>query len=166
MRQIVSNTGPVLHLLEIGSLGLLQFAGEVRIPYAVDRELNGLMPDWPTQRPVWLNRAEVAPAGLQQTQSWLDAGAIHAGEAAALALARQVNAAWFLTDDTAARLIARTIGLEVHGSLGLVLWAAATRHLDRDQAARRLENLASSSLWVSPRILTEARAALSQLYPG
>jgi len=86
------------------------------------------------------------------------------GEAQALALALQSEADWLLTDDAAARLIAQQHGLEVHGSLGVVLWGAATGHFQRQEAEDALEALAGSSLWISSRILDEARAALRQIF--
>jgi hypothetical protein len=46
MRQVVCDTGPVLHLLEAQALELLQLAGEIYIPKAVTAELAYLMPDW------------------------------------------------------------------------------------------------------------------------
>jgi predicted nucleic acid-binding protein len=164
VRQIVSNTGPILHLHEIGALQLLRDAGDVLVPSAVDHELGGLVSGWASLRPAWLQVIEPATAETQQVQSWLSAGVIHSGEAAALALARQRNADWFLTDDTAARLIGRTMALEVHGSLGVLLWAAAAGYLDSAQAAQLLGQLANSSLWISPRILAEARTALESLF--
>jgi predicted nucleic acid-binding protein len=69
-----------------------------------------------------------------------------------------------LTDDAAARLLAQNLGLEVHGSLGIVLWAAAVGHRNRTDSEITLERLASSSLWLSPKILAEARTALDQLF--
>ncbi|MFQ5668451.1 MAG: DUF3368 domain-containing protein, partial [Candidatus Binatia bacterium] len=83
-----------------------------------------------------------------------------AGETEAILLARQLDADWLLTDDTEARLIAGLAGLKVHGSLGVLLWAAAQRHLDYAAADAALTRLAQSSLWLSPAILAEARAAL------
>ena len=56
-------------------------------------------------------------------------------------LVRQLKADWFVTDDTAARVLATTLGIEVHGSLGILLWAAAA-HLDGDEAD------AGSMLWL------------------
>ncbi len=40
MKTIVSNTGPLLHLREIGLLDLLEKAGRVIIPKAIDVELS------------------------------------------------------------------------------------------------------------------------------
>ena len=89
---------------------------------------------------------------------------MEAGEAEAIALACQLSAAWFLTDDAAARVFAASLGLEVHGSLGLVLWAAARKHLGHEEAAAALDRLAHSSLWISARVLAEAQAALDRLF--
>jgi predicted nucleic acid-binding protein len=98
-----------------------------------------------------------------EARSWQQAGLLHYGEAQAIALARQLGADWLLTDDAAARLLAQSLGLEVHGSLGLVLWAAATRRLSRTEAESALGRLARSSLWVSPSVLLAAKAALEQM---
>jgi len=88
------------------------------------------------------------------------------GEAEAIALAHQIQADWLLTDDAAARLFAQALGLEVHGSVGVVLWAAVQGYLRRQQAEDVLDRLAQSSLWISPRVLAEAKAALQQLGVG
>jgi predicted nucleic acid-binding protein len=94
---------------------------------------------------------------------WERAGFLDAGEAEAIALAQQMGADWLLTDDAAARLFAQSLGMEVHGSLGVVLWAAAIGHLARADASRVLDRLGRSSLWLSAGILREARAALDEL---
>ncbi len=98
-----------------------------------------------------------------EARSWQQAGFLHYGEAQAIALARQLRADWLLTDDAAARLLAASWGLEVHGSLGLVLWSAAQRHLSHPEAEAALDGLARSSLWVSPSVLLAAKAALNQM---
>jgi predicted nucleic acid-binding protein len=95
----------------------------------------------------------------------LAASLLDDGEAEAVALARQLNAHWLLTDDTAARLVGQAFGLEVHGSLGIVLWAAATNRLRRDEAESALDRLAQSSLWVSSSVLLTAKAALGEMFP-
>jgi len=49
--------------------------------------------------------------------------------------------------------------------LGIVLWAAARGHLSRAESAAVLDRLAHSSLWISARVLAEARAVLDRLFP-
>ncbi|MBI4579605.1 MAG: DUF3368 domain-containing protein [Planctomycetes bacterium] len=163
MRRIVSNTGPILHLAEIKALDLLRQAGEVHIPRAVDLELDRNTSEWPAGRPTWLT-IHPPQVASPEVGAWLRADVLHIGEAEALSLALWMKADWFLTDDAAARLLARTLGLEIHGSLGVVLWAAATGVVHLDQAQDLLDRLARSSLWMSPRVLREARAALASLF--
>jgi predicted nucleic acid-binding protein len=162
VRVVVCDTGPVLHLLEAGVLDVLQHTGEVLIPAAVDDELARLIDDWTTARPAWLVRRAFDPAASPSPIHQLVTG-LGAGETEAILLARQLDADWLLTDDAEARIIAGLAGLEVHGSLGVLLWAGAQRHLDYTAAAVALTRLAESSLWLSPAVLAEARAALRKL---
>jgi predicted nucleic acid-binding protein len=87
------------------------------------------------------------------------------GEAEAIGLALQMKVDWLLTDDAQARRFAERLALEVHGSVGLLLWAVAAGHLhDREQANAALDALTSSSLWISKRVLREARKAIDILF--
>ena len=46
----------------------------------------------------------------------------------------------------------------------VVLWAGAAGHLNRTETEAILERLAQTSLWISPRVVAEAKAALDQLF--
>jgi predicted nucleic acid-binding protein len=138
--------------------------GQVHIPKAVDAEMTQHDSAWQTRRPDWVHiDVLIAPHDVEAA-AWQQAGLLNAGEAEAIALVRQTSAHWLLTDDAAARLFAQSLGLEVHGSLGIVLWAAAVGHLDRASAEAVLDRLSQSSLWISARVLAEAKAALDQLF--
>jgi predicted nucleic acid-binding protein len=163
VRRVVSNTGPLLHLYEAQELAILAHTGEVSIPPAVELELLQHDPVWRHHRPPWVQIARLTEPHAQAATTWQQAGLLGAGEAEAIALAQQVQADWLLTDDAAARLFAQALGIEVHGSLGIVLWAAAVGHLNREVAGAALDRLAQSSLWVSARVLAEAKAALLRL---
>lgn len=79
-------------------------------------------------------------------------------------LAMQERADWLLTDDAKARQFAENAGLEVHGSIGILLWNVATGHVrDKVLAFHLLDDLANSSLWVSERVLQDARKAIITL---
>lgn len=140
------------------------YAGEVHVPSAVDGELGEFLPDWAAGRPPRLQVGALTATAQQEATSWAEAGLLHAGEAEAVALARATSADWLLTDDLTARLFAQSVGLEVHGSLGIVLWAAAVRLLDRPEAVATLDRLARTSLWLSEGILREAQAALDERF--
>jgi predicted nucleic acid-binding protein len=77
--------------------------------------------------------------------------------------ARLLDADWLLTDDTEARAVAQLVGLEVHGSLGVILWGAATGRLAEAEANDALDRLGRSSLWISTAVFEDARRALRKL---
>jgi predicted nucleic acid-binding protein len=164
VRQVVSNTDPLLHLHEAALVALLEHTGAVTIPRAVDSEMMLHVPQWHVRKPPWLTVMAVTAPYDAQAIGWQQSGLLERGEAEAIALARQLGAAWLLMDDAAARVFASSIGLEVRGSSGIVLWAAAQGHLHREEAVVALERLAQSSLWISARVLAEARAALDCLF--
>lgn len=162
MIRAVTDTGLLLHLTEAAALELLRLVGDLRVPPQVMAEMAYLWMDW--SLPEWITLAILAPAFAADAEAWQQAGLLDAGEAEAIALARQIDAEWLLTDDAAARLFADELGLEVHGSLGVVLWAAAVGHLGRPAAQQALAHLASPSLWISRRVLAEAHAALDEIF--
>ena len=161
-RIVVCDTGPLLHLGEANALHLLQLAGEILIPEVVAREFQEnaagqILPDWVQI----LELEEVHERKAIEWNRYIDQG-----EAAALALSVQVHADWLLTDDTKARQFAgQILELEVHGSIGFLLWAVAAGHIaDQKTALELLGSLANSSLWVSERVLQNARAAIEKLF--
>jgi predicted nucleic acid-binding protein len=93
---------------------------------------------------------------------WTQAGLLDDGEAAAIGLGQQTSADWLLTDDAAGWLFAQALGLEVHGSLGVLLRAAGKEFITPAEARASLDGLANSTLWVCPRIRKDARTALEQ----
>jgi predicted nucleic acid-binding protein len=163
-KTVVCDTGPVLHLHEAEALDLLSLIDSVCIPSSVDRELIRLVGDWPTHRSSQLQVVELEAGSTGRAAQWTGAGLLHSAESEALALALQMKAHWYLTDDTAARELAKSLGVEAHGSLGLVLWAAAHGHLNREESVTLLEALFASSLWVSPSIREQARDALKRIH--
>jgi len=101
----------------------------------------------------------------RDAHGWTQAGLLDDGEAAAIASGQQTSADWLLMDDAAGRLFAQALGLEVHGSLGVLLWAAGKNFITPVEARACLDGLANSTLWVSPRILKDARTAFEELIP-
>jgi predicted nucleic acid-binding protein len=157
----VADTGPVLHLAEAGALHLLPLLGEIALPPAVHDEFRRLRPAESIAQ--FGHVRELTAPSATQAADWGKAGLVDRGEAEAIALARQIHADYFLTDDAAARLLATTLGLRARGSLGVILWLAGQRSISRNEAADYLERLAGTSLWISPRIILEARTALKEL---
>jgi predicted nucleic acid-binding protein len=104
---VVADTGPLIHLGEIGALDLLRELGRVTIPDAVAQELRRGGPSGTLVLPDGVEVLSVLPEGMHDAAGWRAAGLLHLGEAEAIALAHQIAADWLLTDDAAARSFAR-----------------------------------------------------------
>ena len=163
MKIVVCDTGPILHLREVGLSDLLSKLGKVFIPKMVDIELADIDEFWKNQRPSWISIETLSKVESSQAEVLHDSGLLNAGESEAIILAQRLKVDWLLTDDTAARVFANAIGLEVHGSLGVVLWAAAVRCLQHGEAKSTISKLARSSLWISQTTLEKAYKALDEI---
>jgi predicted nucleic acid-binding protein len=165
MKRFVADTGPILHLHEAGALHLLPLIGKVFLPSLVVAELRSHSPLlWPGSFPEWAELQTLSPENQQRALQWQRAGLLHGGEAESLALALEIKPDWFLTDDAAARLMAESLGIEVHGSIGVMLWTAANKLVKKSEAENFLTGLEQSSLWMSQKVRTQARAALEKLF--
>lgn len=165
MKRLVADSGPILHLHEAGALPLLPLIGKVFLPPMVIAELRAHSSSlWPGAFPEWAQPQTLSTENQQRAWQWRRAGLLHGGEAESLALTLQIKTDWFLTDDAAARLMAESLGVEVHGSLGVVLWAAAKGLIKKSEAEKYLTDLEQSSLWISQKVRRQARAALGKLF--
>jgi predicted nucleic acid-binding protein len=162
--RVVADTGPLLHLHEADALQFLPLVGEISVTPLILAELRMNAPPLWLTTPVWLKIHNLTSAMQQQASAWQHAGLLHGGESEALALAQAIKPDWFITDDAAARLMAESLGIEVHGSIGVVLWMAAKKLVNQTQAETCLTGLEKSSLWVSSKVRSEARAALQRVF--
>lgn len=160
-RIVVCDTGPLLHLGEANAIYLLRLAGEILVPSVVAQEFEQNAPD--RVLPDWVQVKTLDDVYPQKALEW--ARHVDAGESAAIALSLQTQADWLLSDDAGARQFAQALGLEVHGSIGLLLWRAASGQIaSLEEALSLLNSLAGSSLWVSERVLQKARGAVETLF--
>ncbi len=89
---------------------------------------------------------------------------VHAGEAQALQLAQELGSDLLLTDDTAARLAARTLQLSAHGTLGLMLRAMRRGQRKPDEILDVLRMLpVRSTMHVKPGLLHEIIRQVEEL---
>lgn len=163
MSAIVCDTGLLIHLYEARCMHLLKQTGELFIPHRVQQEVKAaILMD--TQWPEWLNVVKLSPKEQAEAGAWQASRGLHAGEAEAVVLSKQKNADWFLTDDTATRVFVSVLGIEIRGSLGVILWSAARRHINREETEEALNRLRQSSLCLSEKIYKEARDALDSIF--
>jgi predicted nucleic acid-binding protein len=160
----VCDTGPLIHLSEAQAIDLLKLAGGIFIPPTVATEFKRNLASG--RLPAWIKVRRLTAPFRAQVLDWVKKKYVDLGEAEAIGLTLQLPGDWFLTDDAEARQFAESLEIEVHGSIGVLLLAVATGHIeDRVQAHQILENLKRSSLWISERVITEAAKAIDELTP-
>jgi len=147
MRPVISNTGPLIALANIGQLELLhRLFNTIIIPPAVRAEV--------------LNEPALTAVQTAISKNWIseqhpsDTGAIRLlnealdlGESEAIALAQQTAPQWIILDDLAARHVAEAMGLPVIGTLGVLLQAKEAGHITEIKLL--LDKLRDQSLYLS-----------------
>lgn len=160
----VSNAGPLIHLAKIGRLNLLkEIFSEIIIPRTVkvevvDRGKEKGRPDaFLIDSVNWIKVVEDPPNADQLAEK----AGIHRGEACAILLAKSLNAP-VLLDDSDARKFALGLGLEVVGSVGVIIKAVRLGVISKDDGLKDLEKLANI-MWLSINVYEKARKVIESL---
>ena len=145
---IVSNAGPLIHLARISKLKLLKaLFGEVVIPYAVKEEV--------VERGKEKGKADAFLIEEGLKEGWIvtvedvdmeeiaERAGIEEAEAIAIMHARRKRCP-VLLDDLAARRFAIGLGLEVVGSVGVLIKSAKEYKISKEEALDSLEKLAKA----------------------
>jgi predicted nucleic acid-binding protein len=148
---VVSDTGPLNYLLLCGVVDLLPaLFDKVVVPPAVVAELQDegapdIVRSWACALPQWVG---VRSPARVESQPDLDYG-----EQEAIALALEIDADVVLMDDLAARSAAKQHGLNVIGTLGLLVRAAENGLADLPTILRAL---AATTFRIDPKLIREA----------
>jgi predicted nucleic acid-binding protein len=142
VRLVIADTGPINYLVLIGRIDLLPTLFQrVILPSAVQRELDDRdtppsVRDWIACPPAWVEVSETPGRHFDdESLAGLDEG-----EQAAIALAAALNADLLLMDDREGVMVARSKGLEVTGTLGILSLAARRGLIDLEDSFARLKN--------------------------
>jgi len=145
----ICDAGPLIHLDELGCLDLLSDFRTILVPEQVWQEVEHHRPGALEHPDVVMQRVSVDPSEHQGFQTLVRALALDLGEQAALSLMERYPKAILLTDDSAARLAAESLGYKAHGSIGILLRAIRRQQRTRREVLVVLQNLpAQSSLHI------------------
>jgi predicted nucleic acid-binding protein len=150
MPEAIANTSPLVYLYRIGALEWLPMLfSEIWVPSAVVRELeDGQRRGYDIPRPsnyTWLR--VVDPRSIPPEWLTLDLGT---GEIAAMALTLENPSRIVLLDDARARQIAQAAGLNVWGTLKVLLEAKSQGLTEKIELL--VNRLADTGMWISDDI--------------
>ncbi len=167
----VANSTPLIYLSKASCLGLLfKVYDEVLVPERVYEEVvvagleRGFRDAALVKAEVERSRIRVERAPRRVVEGVLRlAPALHRGEAEVIALALRHRPCHVLVDDRVARLVARALGLGVHGTLYVLVVAAARGEVSVEEALEALDRLVVSGFRLSVELYLKVREALRKL---
>ncbi len=160
MQKVVSNSSPLIHLSKISRLNLLKdFFSEVIVPEAVYKECVVEGGDRDDARKIakakWIKVLKIRDEKLKRAFMM----ELDEGEAEAIVLALEESADLILLDDYEARRVARSFGLSVTGTVGILI--RAKREGKVESLKDEIEKLMKTGFWLNrelyERILEESR---------
>ena len=166
MVEAVSDAGPFIHLAQVGQLSLLSMFSKILVPSKVISEVTiGNEPgikkitSWPN-----LEKFTLSSKAINKFKKLIPDIKLEEGEMQALWLCLNAGVSLFLTDDLDARTIALKLGLEVHGSIGIIVRAYKRKMIDLKRAEQAINDLYfKSKLFVTQGITTNAINTLRKM---
>lgn len=165
---IVSNSGPLIHLAKINMLNLLkELFGEVIIPHEVKLEVidrgkdEGMADAFLIEKEIengWITVIQVNDNKVKEIA--VSAG-IDTGEACAILLAKNKKYS-VLIDDLAARRFAAGLGIQVVGSIGVLIRSAKMHKISKIEALDALDKL-GRVMWLSIDVYEDARKIVEEM---
>jgi predicted nucleic acid-binding protein len=159
---VVADTSPIANLLLIGQLDLLAHVyGRVIIPEAVNKEILALARfGYDIQSftdAIWIETIPIA----EEVFGDFFAADLDKGEAEALCLARELDADWLLIDERKGTAIAKSIGLQTIGVLGILLSA---KRRGQVKAVMPLVHdlIEKAGFWLSKEVLVRIAAEANE----
>jgi predicted nucleic acid-binding protein len=148
----VADTGPLIHLAEIGCLHLLSIFEELHIPEGVWQEAD--RPPMIREGLSFAKRHALQRDEITRFTADKRLGRLQAGERESLLLCSKLAVPVLLTDDLAVRRTAKILGLTPVGSLGVIARAHQMGRISFDAAEHHLRELYTvSSLFVTQTIV-------------
>ena len=140
---VIADAGPLIHLDELNSLDILADFGDIIVPNAVWNEVEHHRPHALVNTGVNLIRKRVVNFS-PQVRALLPLYTLHLGEQEALHLCLEYRNSLLLTDDAAARLASKNIGVTAHGTLGVLVRAIRQKSRSKSEVLALLNAIPSS----------------------
>jgi len=148
VKTAVVDAGPFIHLIEIGSISLLQIFDAIHVPRAVWMEIGEHSKN--ILKEIYITRHNLPEMQISEFTHKEGLEKLHSGEIECLYLCRQINLPILLTDDIAVREAAKSMQITPVGSLGIVVKAYKNGKISLAEAEQYISDLYDiSSLFVT-----------------
>ena len=153
---VVCDAGPAIHLDELGCIDLLKDFQKVLLPSTVWGEINRHRPSVLKNEGVSFVQLSGKTPSSEPLLTLCKIFSLDAGEIEALVIMEQRPQALFLTDDAAARLVAKQMGFKVHGTIGILIRSIRQEQKSPSEVLDILKNIPSNtSLYIKHSLLQD-----------
>jgi len=148
-KTVVVNSTPIIALYNIQKLDILhQLYGEIVIPEAVKNEVS--VKNHNSIEPYnWIKVIPIKNKAAKETFT----SALHAGEVEVMILAKEIKADLVIMDDRLARKYAKYLGINLSGTIGVLLKAKKEKVIDKITPA--LDDLVKDGFYLSDQLYSE-----------
>ncbi len=152
----VCDAGPIIHLDELDSLDLLSDFSSILISKTVQIEIIKHRPNALKHLKVAFKIIDTISPPESQMVVLSKALLLDKGEMESLSLMQENPEAIFLTDDSAARLVAEELGYKVHGTIGIIIRAIRKKIKTPKEVVKLLNEIPKkTTLFIRPVLLEE-----------
>lgn len=161
---VVSDTTPLISLMKIGHLDLLrQLFGEIQIPNAVYGELVSNQRFAEESKQIkecpFIKKVEVKD--VYAVSVLCRSSGLDIGESEAIVLSDSLSAAFLLMDEAKGRQVAAQMGIQIMGTLGILLIAYKERLLSREEILNCIDIFRSAGRHISEKLYEQLKEKLS-----
>lgn len=154
--KIILDAGPIIHLDEMKCLHLLLDFRKLLVPDAVWKEAERYRPDVFKNCNIPFEKILSTESQSTHITELCNAFNLDAGETHAISLCIMNPDSIFLTDDAAARLAAKSIGIRAYGTIGVLLRAIRKNQLEPADVIKKLQDIPlESTLFIRKKLLQE-----------
>jgi predicted nucleic acid-binding protein len=152
---VVADTTPLISLMKIGHLDLVHdLFGEIQIPNAVFDELvyNTRFPEESLQIRGCSYIRKVRIEDTRAVELLRRASGLDAGESEAIILSDTIGASFLLMDEVKGRQIAKQMGIQLMGTIGILMTAYKECLLSKEEILNYIEVLKKTGRHISPQL--------------
>ena len=162
---VVSDTTPLISLMKIGRLGLVeQLFGEIQIPEAVFHELisNRHFPEESRliQESAFIKKVMVED--MKAVELLCRSTGLDLGESEAIVLSDSNGAKLLLMDEARGRKVAKQMGIQLMGTIGMLLASYKEDKLTKEEILECVETLRHSGRHISSKLYEQLLQKLAE----
>ncbi len=158
---VVSDADVLIHLSKLEKLSILKILYiEIAIPEYIKSEI--LRKDSEDIQDAIYSFLKVFNTSDDEAQYIAKEHGIHIGEAHVKLLGEQLKASLFLSNERKVRKAAKEEGLNVAGTIGIILKGVKERAIDMDEAMSLLQRMKSKEFRIHPDIIQKSIQVLEE----